>query len=282
MSSDRDDFMRREFPMRTEDYDFLRRLAVQTTGIELSDAKKEMVYSRLVRRIRALHMDSFATYCRHLEQNPTAELSFFVNAITTNLTSFFREGHHFEAFRTTILPDLVRRNAASRKLRIWSAACSTGEEPYSIAMSVLDSNLCSGWDIRILATDIDSNVLAQATAGRYVLERVQGLASDVVQRHFIRVDQEGVLQVRPTVENLVSFRQLNLMQQPWPMTGLFDVVFCRNVVIYFSKDTQRALFNRIAEQMPVGGYLCIGHSETMHGLSDRFDSLGRTMYRKRF
>ncbi|NNM52988.1 MAG: protein-glutamate O-methyltransferase CheR [Pseudomonadales bacterium] len=267
--------------MTEDDYQFLRKLAGKETGIELSDAKREMVYSRLVRRIRSLGLKDFADYCNFLDKNKHQEMTHFVNAITTNLTSFFREGHHFEAMRTTLLPELVKQNAQRRSLRVWSAGCSTGEEPYSLAMTLLDSGLFKGWDAKILATDVDSNVLAHATAGLYHREKIQGLPQDLQQRHFVRTEREEMLQIDPRVSAWVSFRQLNLLHE-WPMSGPFDLIFCRNVVIYFSKETQRQLFDRFASLMAVGGYLCIGHSETLHGITDRFESLGRTMYRKRF
>ncbi len=280
MSSSQDDFLQREFPMSAADYEFLRTTANRETGIELADSKREMVYSRMVRRIRALRLSSFAAYCRFLEQNKETELTHFINAITTNLTSFFREGHHFDALRNVIFPELVKKNAASRSVRLWSAGCSTGEEPYSLAITLAESGLFQGWDAKILATDIDSNVLAQASSGEYIRERIQGLPVDIQQRYFTRTDRLEVARVDPRVSAYISFRQLNLLNN-WPVTGLFDVIFCRNVVIYFSKDTQRRLFDRFAQQMTPNGYLCIGHSETLHGLSERFESLGRTIYRKR-
>ncbi len=280
MSSSQDDFLQREFPMSAADYEFLRTTANRETGIELADSKREMVYSRMVRRIRALRLSSFAAYCRFLEQNKETELTHFINAITTNLTSFFREGHHFDALRNVIFPELVKKNAASRSVRLWSAGCSTGEEPYSLAITLAESGLFQGWDAKILATDIDSNVLAQASSGEYIRERIQGLPVDIHQRYFTRTDRLEVARVDPRVSAYISFRQLNLLNN-WPVTGLFDVIFCRNVVIYFSKDTQRRLFDRFAQQMTPNGYLCIGHSETLHGLSERFESLGRTIYRKR-
>ncbi len=281
MSSSSENFRSREFPMTEEDYQFLRQLAGRETGIELSEAKREMVYSRLVRRIRSLGLMDFAGYRHYLEKNKHLELTHFVNAITTNLTSFFREGHHFEALRTTLLPEIIKQNAQRRSLRIWSAGCSTGEEPYSLAMTLQDSGLCKGWDAKILATDVDSNVLAHATAGQYGREKIQGLPQDLQQRHFVRTEREEMVQVDPRISAWVTFRQLNLLHE-WPMSGPFDIIFCRNVVIYFSKDTQRQLFDRFASLMAVGGYLCIGHSETLHGITDRFESLGRTIYRKRF
>ncbi|MBK9131981.1 MAG: protein-glutamate O-methyltransferase CheR [Gammaproteobacteria bacterium] len=263
------------------DFDFIRRVVVEQTGITLSEQKRELVYGRLAKRLRTLDLQSFAQYCSYLEQSPD-ELHELVNAITTNLTSFFREPYHFDYLRENLLPELLRRNAQSRRIRIWSAGCSTGEEPYSIAMVLRDALPAGqGWDAKILATDIDSNVLARAQQGMYAQERASGIPERYQRRSFHKGqgDNAGMLRVSDEVRSLITFRQLNLMQE-WPMKGPFDVIFCRNVVIYFDKPTQRRLFNRYADLLVDGGHLFIGHSETLFKVCDRFTLIGRTIYRK--
>ena len=277
-------FDKREFPMTDKDFAFIRTLAKKNTGIELGDHKKEMIYSRIVRRIRSLRLDSFAAYCHYLENNLELELTDFVNAITTNLTAFFRESHHFDFLKETVLPELKARHQADKRIRLWSAGCSTGEEPYSIAMTLHAAmQNASGWNARILATDLDSNVVAHGRAGIYGADRFRGLDSKLVNKYFDRPRSEaagpGSLVASDTLKQYITFNRLNLLG-PWPMKGKFDVIFCRNVVIYFSKDTQRVLFDRYADILNPNGYLFIGHSESLHGVSNRFESLGRTIYRK--
>jgi chemotaxis protein methyltransferase CheR len=274
-------FAMREFPMTDGDFRFIQTLARSRTGIELSMQKREMIYSRLVRRIRALDLPDFASYCRHLETVGGEEMTHFINAITTNLTSFFREKHHFELLQQQILPEIRKRNQASRRLRIWSAGCSTGEEPYSISWVLAKSLGNENWNAKILATDLDSNVVSHGRKATYGADRVGDLPRDVVQEMFDRVGERGEdsYVVRDRFRQFVTFNRLNLLSD-WPMKGQFDVIFCRNVVIYFSKDTQRLLFDRYADILAPGGYLFIGHSESLHGVTRRFEPLGKTVYRK--
>lgn len=282
-ATDSGQFAEREFPMTDADFIFIRRLAKERTGIELGDHKKEMIYSRIVRRIRALGLADFRTYCDYLSQHAEEELTPFMNAITTNLTSFFREPHHFEFLARTALPELKRRQAASRRLRIWSAGCSTGEEPYSIAITLSQSLGTERWDARILATDLDTNVLNHGRAGIYGRDRVTGIEPELLKTYFQvqrgNTPEADKYRVKEAVRELIRFNQLNLLEA-WPMRGPFDVIFCRNVVIYFSKETQKVLFDRYADILTPGGYLFIGHSESLHGVSRRFEPLGRTIYRR--
>lgn len=267
----------REFAMTDRDFGELREVVHKQTGIYLSDAKRDLVYSRLSRRLRHLNLSDFRTYCEYLRQSEP-ELICLTNAITTNLTSFFREPHHFE-FLAELLPKLANEK---KKLRVWSAGCSTGEEPYSIAMVIRETlPELSRLDIKILATDLDSDVLAHAAAGVYAFERVASLSSWRLGRWFHkgRETQAGNVKVRPELSTLVRFRQLNLIGV-WPMRSAFDVIFCRNVVIYFDKDTQRALFDRYADQMTPGGHLFVGHSESLFRVSTRFKLLGKAVYTK--
>lgn len=271
----------REFRFSDDNFEQLRRIALEHTGIVLGENKRQMMYGRLARRIRQLGLGSFDEYCARLEQDPDSELGELINAITTNLTSFFRENHHFEHLAQTALPEAMTRNAATRRLRIWSAGCSTGEEPYSIAMTLAESANLSGWDARILATDIDTNVVARADSGVYAAERVADMDPKRQRRWFDKGvgENAGKLRVRRELHDLIAFRALNLLG-PWPMRGPFDIIFCRNVVIYFDKETQRKLFARYADILAPGGYLYIGHSETLFKICDRFESIGGTVYRK--
>lgn len=272
----------REFSFSDRDFDKVRNLVSQHTGISLSAAKRDMVYSRLARRLRNLGLNDFASYCSLIESsNNDDELIHFTNAITTNLTSFFREGHHFDYLKNTLLPQLMRSNADTRRLRIWSAGCSTGEEPYSIAMtvrSVIPED--SGWDVKILATDLDSNVLATASNGIYDDERIKGIDKTLLKRWFQRRrNNDGMVRVSPQLQSMITFKRLNLMHG-WPMKGPFDLIFCRNVVIYFDKPTQSVLFDRYADLLRHDGHLFLGHSETMFKTSTRFELLGNTIYKK--
>lgn len=273
----------REFPFSDSEFAFIRELVEQHAAIKLPDTKRQMVYGRLVRRLRDLRLGSFAEYVALLREDAGGpEFVNLINAVTTNLTSFFREKHHFEVLRERVIPEVIQRNAAKRMLRVWSAGCSTGEEPYSIAMTVLESlPASSGWDVRILATDIDTKVLATASAGVYGVDRIRSLPEEITRRGFLRgrgAASERV-RVRPEYQAPITFRQLNLME-PWPMRGRFDFIFCRNVVIYFDKPTQQRLFDRFADQLVDGGYVFLGHSETMHNLTTRFRLLGQTLYQK--
>ncbi len=271
----------RELKFTDSDFRRIRALVGRHTGISLSEAKREMVYSRLARRIRARRLGSFSEYCDLLDsEDGAAELGEFVNAITTNLTSFFREAHHFRFLEQQLLPQLLQARAQARRLRIWSAGCSTGEEPYSLAM-VLRENVPEAWDVRILATDLDSNVLDTGRKGIYDMERLQSLPKARLQRWFLkgRGANAGRARVAPSLRDLVSFRQLNLMGD-WPMRGPFDVIFCRNVMIYFDKPTQTRLTERFAGLLADDGHLFVGHSETLYRVTECFQSIGQTVYRR--
>jgi chemotaxis protein methyltransferase CheR len=269
----------REFRLSDAEFEQLRTLVRHHTGISLADSKRELVYSRLVRRLRQLQLPSFGGYIALLERGSVAELEEFSNAITTNLTSFFREGHHFDVLTSSVLPELEKRNAASRRLRIWSAGCSTGEEPYSLAIALQESiGRFRGWNVRILATDIDSQVVAHARAGVYKEERFDRMSA--ARRHrWFEEREPGLYRAVPELKSLITFKQLNLMH-PWPFKGPFDAIFCRNVVIYFDKPTQRALFERMAELQRLGDHLFIGHSESLFKVCDRYQLIGKTIYRK--
>jgi chemotaxis protein methyltransferase CheR len=272
----------REFAFSEEDFNSLRTLVRKHTGISLSDAKRELVYGRLSRRLRALGIDSFRDYRNLLTADPEGqEMVEFCNAITTNLTSFFRESHHFDYLREQVLLALGTRPPGQR-LRIWSAGCSTGEEPYSIAMTVRESlPQASRHDIRILATDLDSDVLSRGRTGVYAEDRIKGMSRARLSSFFREQIDGGLVRwtVTADLRELITFKQLNLMHE-LPMRGPFDVIFCRNVVIYFDKDTQRDLFRRFAQLQRPGDVLFLGHSESMFKVSEAYTLVGRTIYRR--
>jgi chemotaxis protein methyltransferase CheR len=272
----------REFEFGNEDFQALRKLVRDVTGISLSEQKRELVYGRLARRLRALNLRTFREYREVLSRDDGSELVQFCNAITTNLTAFFREPHHFDHLKNEILAPLLRKPTAARRVRIWSAGCSTGEEPYSIAISVLESVPdIERWDIRILATDLDSDVLEKARRGVYAADRLQALSTERRERFFVPHPEakEPSYQVRPELARLLTVKQLNLMH-PFPMKGPLDVIFCRNVVIYFDKDTQRDLIARMSRLQRPGDLLFLGHSETLFKVSTDYNLIGRTIYRR--
>ena len=260
------------------DFVALAEMLKRSAGIVLGSNKRELVVGRLNRRLRALGLRSFADYIALLQgPDGKAEREEMVNALTTNLTSFFRETHHFRYLADHVLPKLLAERE-DKRLRIWSAACSSGEEPYSIAM-VLNRALANkpDWDARILATDIDTNMVAVGERGGYDPERVATIPAEFVRQLMRQPD--GSVSMPDVLKQRIAFRALNLLGT-WPMRGKFDIVFCRNVVIYFDKDTQRILFDRIADIMSPNGWLFIGHSETLFRVSERFESLGRTIYQR--
>ena len=273
---------KRDYSFSDDDFNFLRGLVTRNTGIVLADHKRDMVYGRLCRRLRALNLNSFSDYCDLIRSGNDGELVELVNAITTNLTSFFREPHHFDYLSKTVIPQLAETKARTKQLRIWSAGCSTGEEPYSIAMVVRESLPATvSWDIRILATDLDSNCVSTANKGVYKEERVAGISRERLRRWFRRGvgSNAGLVKVNPELQRMIDFRQLNLLRD-WPMKDPFDVIFCRNVVIYFDKETQARLFGRYADLLDDRGHLFIGHSESLYKITDRFELIGQTIYRK--
>jgi chemotaxis protein methyltransferase CheR len=270
-----------EFEFTDSEFRRLRDLVHARTGIALSDAKRELVYGRLARRLRKLNLASFAEYCQLVERPQSDELQELTNAITTNLTSFFRENYHFEQLATQALPQLEAERMSTRRLRLWSAGCSTGEEPYSLAV-IMREQLAhlSHWDIKLLATDIDSKVVATAADGAYAEERFKGVSPERVRNWFPAVPgRPGLRAASADLKALITFKQLNLLE-PWPMKGPFEVIFCRNVVIYFDKATQRTLFDRMADLQNPGDWLFIGHSENLHNVTDRYKLVGRTVYRR--
>jgi chemotaxis protein methyltransferase CheR len=265
------------------EFNFIRDFAMQRAGIEIADYKRNMVRRRLAKRLRALGIKSHEDYCELL-RSPAGdkEVQPLINALTTNKTDFFRECHHFDHLSNKVATTWMESGEKSnRRIRIWSAGCSTGQEPYSIAMCLSQAiSPINSWDLKILATDIDTEVLKVARAGIYNTELAGTLPPGFRDRFMERVaGSEDAWRVSSQVRSLITFNQLNL-HGPWPMRGPFDAIFCRNVVIYFDKQSQRELFNRFADLLLPGGLLYCGHSESLFGICSRFRIVGKSIYEK--
>jgi chemotaxis protein methyltransferase CheR len=255
------------------------------SGVHLTDAKRELLKGRLAKRLRHHGYQNFAQYYGHLKnQDPQGtELQEMINAVTTHKTSFFRESHHFDCLRERLLIPARQAAAQSRRpvLRIWSAGCSSGEEPYSIAMTIV-ANLdrINTWDVKILGSDIDTDVLDRARAAIYPRESVSDLPGDVLRRNFLsgKGEQAGFVQIKPHIRNLVKFGRVNLLADTWPFRGQFDVIFCRNVMIYFDREVQRHVLEKFARYLKPGGLFFAGHSENLLGMGDSFQPIGGTVY----
>ncbi len=274
------------FELSKENFSFICQYVYDIAGIVLNTSKKEMVYRRITRIIRERKISSFTEYCDLLKAEPEKEKDYFINAITTNLTSFFREQHHFDYMVQHELPKLIKNSLTNHKrLRIWSSASSTGEEPYSIAITLLETmkDSLSQWDAKILATDIDSNVLAAGKSGVYDDRRIEDIPKKFKEKYFHRGvgNNKNKVKVDKELSKLITFKQLNLLHD-WPMKGPFDIIFCRNVIIYFDKETQQELFARYYEMLTPGGLLILGHSENLGPYQAHFDNVGRTIFRKSF
>jgi chemotaxis protein methyltransferase CheR len=267
----------REFAFTAADFERVRALLHAHAGIALSPAKQDMVYSRLARRLRACGDRTFADYLARLERRDAGEWEAFINSLTTNLTSFFREAHHFET-----LSRQLKAIAEKRTIRIWCNAASTGEEPYSIAMTAVEAFNSPTPPVSIIASDLDTQVLAQAERGVYPAERVAKLAQEQVTRHFLKGNgvPEGSVQVKPELRRLIAFRRINLLDAAWPVQGPLDAIFCRNVMIYFDKKTQYDVLRKFVPLLREDGLLFAGHSESFLHATDLFRSLGRTTYER--
>ncbi|HSB67711.1 MAG TPA: protein-glutamate O-methyltransferase CheR [Candidatus Methylomirabilis sp.] len=276
-----------EFHLTDREFQLFRRLIQAEAGISLGEHKRELVRSRLTRRLRVHGCRSFQEYYDRLTAGEWGEDERvrMLNAITTNKTDFYREKAHFDFLAAKVVPGLKAAAAKTgeRRVRIWSAGCSTGEEPYTIAITLRESlgNLLT-WDVRILASDIDTDVLDQAARGIYAAERVAEIPERILQSYFRRGTgaHSGLVQVTQEVRRLVTFRRINFLEEPWPIRVVFDCIFCRNVMIYFDKATQRRLVERFAGCLKDGGHLFLGHSESLFGMSDQFAFLHNTIHRK--
>jgi len=275
--SESSDTRAREFSFSQREFERVRDRIRRRAGIVLADSKQDMVYSRLARRIRALGLTGFAEYLDMLDtlKESDGELEAFTNALTTNLTSFFREPHHFEVLRDFL------GQCRSRPVKIWCAAASTGEEPYSLAMTAVEALGGFNAPVKILATDIDTQVLATAQAGIYPLERVEKMETARLQKFFRKGagPMAGQCRVVDGLRDMISFQQLNLLDSQYPMRGPFDVVFCRNVMIYFDKPTQLQILQRVVPLMSPDGLFFAGHSETYFQAAHLIQPIGKTVYR---
>ncbi len=278
------------FVLKPKEFQLFRDLIYKEAGISLGNSKQQLVESRLAKRLRSLNLTSYQSYYDYLmKSDPTGEERLkMINCLTTNKTDFFREDHHFKYLKSHVFPALEKRAAETgeRKLRIWSAACSTGEEPYTIATTVLDHfgpMSINGWDIRILASDVDTDVLAHAQKGVYAADRFNDVPKDVLKRYFIRTakTEDAPFQVRPELQELITFRRINFIEPEWPINTVFDLIFCRNVMIYFDEVTQDRLLTRFSDVLIPEGHLFIGHSESILRLDHLYKSIGNTIYRLR-
>ena len=270
------DLQGREFAWTESDFNRVQALIYERAGISLHNGKHAMVYSRLSRRLRDTGHQSFKEYLSFLERHDGPEWQEFINALTTNLTSFFREQHHFDIFASHL-----KLKPTSSSWRVWCSAASTGEEPYSIAMTAIEA-LSPTSRFSLIASDIDSKVLALAERGVYKLEGLKGVSEARVQRFFLRGTgaNAGMVRVKPELQSDIHFLSVNLIQDDWPFRDQFDVVFCRNVMIYFDASTQRKVLERIHRVMVPGGLLFVGHAENFSESRDLFILRGKTVYER--
>jgi chemotaxis protein methyltransferase CheR len=264
----------REFQFAPRDFEEVRKMIYDHAGIALTEAKEDMVYSRLARRLRATGIKTFREYLEYLKAGHGDEWEAFVNSLTTNLTDFFRENHHF-----TILREFLR-NRPSRPITLWSSASSTGEEPYSMAMTAVEAFGGFNAPVKIIASDLDTNVLKKCNEGVYPVERLNKLTPDQQQRFFLKGTGEraGMAKVRPELRAMVEFFQLNLLAPNWPIRQPLDGIFCRNVMIYFDKPTQHKILTRMKPLLKPDGLLFMGHSEALYHAADLFRLRGQTVY----
>ncbi|GGH10961.1 CheR family methyltransferase [Silvibacterium dinghuense] len=293
--------------MDQRDFKRFRELIHHQTGIWLRDGKNVMLASRLTRRLRHHGLSSFSEYYDYLERSGDAlEIGELINCVTTNKTSFFREMHHFEFLHDVLVPERTKaaRNGQSKSIRIWSAACSTGEEPYSIAMSLCEAlsggdsvgrltgdtsatteyaAAIASWKLEIVASDIDTTVLDKASRGVYRDDLLDGVPAALLKRYFLRGKGEmaGYVKIRPDIRKLLHFERINLMDKPWPLSGRFHVIFFRNALIYFNQQTQDVFLRRMLQLLEPRGYLILGHSEHVPWLHDQIHPLNHTIFQLR-
>lgn len=273
-----------EHSLNAREFQELCSMVYEITGIVLKESKREMVYRRLMRRIRELRISSFSEYFNLLKMADSEELPNFINAITTNLTSFYREAHHFDYLLDTFLPAHEKHVGVNKKIRVWCSASSTGEEPYtlSITLNRYFGSQINQWDCKILATDLDTNVLDTAMQGVYRADRVEGIPTKIQKDWFQPAGPEfpGSIAVNDVLKEILVFKQLNLLGT-WPMKGMFDVIFCRNVLIYFDKPTQEGILKNFLKILRPGGAIMLGHSESVAKEFSQLQPVGRTTYLKK-
>lgn len=265
------------------EFEKLRDLVFKVSGISLAQTKKELVVSRFTKRVKALKLQSFSDYYDLLvSSSGFSEVQNFINSITTNKTDFFREAHHFDFITSTFIPQVVA--SGKRVVRVWSAACSTGEEPYTIAM-VMAKHLVEPYNIpvKILATDIDTSVLKTAARGVYESGVLNTVPEEYMKRYFLRGKGEslGLFKIKDEIKQMVTFKQLNFIAPEYPITSTFDMIFCRNVIIYFNPETKKLVVNRLFRYLNDGGYIMMGHSEALFNMIDGLVYLKNTIYQKK-
>ncbi len=271
-----------EFPFTWADFRQIAELVHSEAGIVLTEAKVNLVYSRLAKRLRIIGLRTFREYCALIQgAEGVDERQAMIAAMTTNVTRFFRESHHFDYLRMRVLPELLENARRGAKVRVWSAGCSSGEEAYSIGLTILDLEpSATDMDVRILASDIDPEMLRRGNTGIYHAKQMGDIPPEMRRRWFRQVvGTSGDLEVGEELRDLVRFRELNLLRE-WPMKGHFDIIFCRNVMIYFDDDTQNSVWSRFAQILNPGGTLCIGHSERILATLHPFDLVGQTIYQR--
>ncbi len=272
-----------------KEFNYLKDLIYQQTGIALASHKKIMLQSRLNVRLRTNQIPNFVEYVKKLQTDKSffeKEVLEIINRVTTNKTDFYRENHHFEYLKNTFLPKMeeLAKNNFKKKIRIWCSAASTGEEPYTIAITLLEYFTDKpGWDLKIIATDIDTNVLATAEKGSYKEDRMSPVKPELKNKYFLTVSDGKTkeFQVKPILKGLIEFKKLNLLESPYLFKEQFDLIFCRNVIIYFDKPTQTKIFYEFEKVLSKDGILIIGHSETLFGISESYKFLGQTVYQKK-
>ena len=283
------DFFSSIINIEDREFNFLKDIIYEKTGISLAPHKKIMLQSRLNIRLRQNQISTFAEYVTKLRNDKiflNTEIPEIINRITTNKTDFFRENHHFEYLKTTAFPQLEEKAKLTgrKKIRIWSSASSTGEEPYTLAMTVCEYFIGKpGWDIKIYASDIDTNVLETAQRGTYREERMTPVKQEYKIKYFTskQTEREKEFTAKPVLKDLLIFKKINLLEEPYPIQEKIDIIFCRNVIIYFDKPTQQRIFSHMERILVDDGILIIGHSETMFGISENFKFLGHTIYQKK-
>lgn len=271
------------FDLTDKEFQLFKEIIYRETGIHMSDKKKKLIVARLSKRLRSLNLQNFTQYYDYLNKNVNAdnEIVNLINRITTNKTNFFREKHHFDFLSQELFPEIIAKGqtTGSRSLRIWSAGCSSGEEPYTIAMVTSEAFKAQrGWDIKILATDLDTEILQKAIEGVYPTQAVTPIPKEYLLRYFSRNSTDYT--VNQKLKSMISFRKLNLMEQTFPMKRPFDIIFCRNVIIYFDSQTKETLLNKFHFHLKNKGHMFIGHSESLMHMKNRYKYLKHTIYQK--
>ncbi|MCL6471580.1 MAG: protein-glutamate O-methyltransferase [Firmicutes bacterium] len=273
-----------QFNINDTEFDLLRKLIKEVSGINLSNQKKMLVVARLSKRLRALGMSSFTKYYNYVTKDPAGrqELNHLVNRITTNKTDFYRESHHFEFLQDVLLPQLYEEGirSSNRRLRIWSAGCSSGEEPYTIAITLKEFFKGKlGWDIKVLATDLDTEMLDKAKKGIYDEQAVAPIPPEYLRDYFMRGTgaNSGLYKVKDSLKDIIAFRKHNMVSDDLPAKNPFDIIFCRNVIIYFDEETKEKVINRFYDCLRSNGYLFLGHSESLIGCESQFKLVGNSI-----